>query len=348
MTPALALAPGTRDAWALLRRYRQLTGPRLQHAVEQLTEPVRTIARYHFGWCDENGTPTQDGWGKGVRGALVLASAQAVGGPADQALSGAAAVELVHNFSLLHDDLMDRDRVRRGRPTAWSVFGEARAVLAGDALLALALNTLACAPPPPASATATQELCRALLELVAGQGSDLAFESRSEVGLEECLTMAAGKTASLLSAACALGVLSADGTPHQVSALRSFGHHVGMVFQLVDDLLGIWGDSGATGKVTGGDLRRRKKSLPVVAALGSGSAAGHRLAELYGLPRPLEDADITRAARLVEEAGGRRWAEREAVRHWEQAREELARAGLEPEATRGLLALARLITHRDR
>ncbi|MGN0119190.1 MAG: polyprenyl synthetase family protein, partial [Streptomyces albidoflavus] len=130
------LAPGTADAWALLSRYRQLTGPRLESAVQRLAEPVRTVARYHFGWCDADGTPAQDGWGKGVRGALVLAAAQAVGGPADQALSAAAAVELVHNFSLLHDDLMDRDRTRRGRPTAWTVFGEAQAVLAGDALLA--------------------------------------------------------------------------------------------------------------------------------------------------------------------------------------------------------------------
>ncbi|MFE2770216.1 polyprenyl synthetase family protein [Streptomyces albidoflavus] len=344
----VTLAPGTADAWALLSRYRQLTGPRLESAVQRLAEPVRTVARYHFGWCDADGTPAQDGWGKGVRGALVLAAAQAVGGPADQALSGAAAVELVHNFSLLHDDLMDRDRTRRGRSTAWTVFGEAQAVLAGDALLALALDVLASAPPPPDGASATRELCQALLDLVAGQGSDMAFESREDVGLQECLTMAAGKTASLLAGACALGALSAEGTTAQVSALRGFGHHVGMVFQLVDDLLGIWGDPRATGKVTGTDLSRRKKSLPVVAALHSGTAAGSRLADLYRRPAPMDDAEVALAARLVEEAGGRRWAEHEAANQWERARAELREAGLHPEATRGLLTLAELITHRDR
>ncbi|MFJ9033483.1 polyprenyl synthetase family protein [Streptomyces sp. NPDC102274] len=344
----LALAPDTREAWDLLRRYRQLTGPRVRLAVERLAEPVRTAALFHFGWCDENGRPADDGWGKGVRGALVLAAAQAVGGPADQALSGAAAVELVHNFSLLHDDVMDGDRMRRGRRTAWSVFGQAQAVLAGDALLALALDTLATAPAPPVNPAATQELCRVLLELVAGQGHDLAFEQRGRVSLEECLAMAAGKTASLLAGACALGALSAGAAPHQVAGVRGFGHHLGLVFQLVDDLLGIWGDSRSTGKVTGGDLRRRKKSLPVVAALNSGSEAGRRLADLYGGAGPLDDDQVARAALLVEEAGGRDWAEREAARRWEQAVEQLSHAGLGPEAARGLLALAGLVTRRDR
>ncbi|OIK05298.1 polyprenyl synthetase family protein [Streptomyces monashensis] len=347
MTPT-ALAPDTRAAWPLLERYQQLTGPRLRHAVERLTEPVRTVARYHFGWCDEHGDPDDAGWGKGVRGALVLAAAQAVGGPPDQALSSATAVELVHNFSLLHDDLMDGDRMRRGRRTAWSVFGEAQAVLAGDALLALALDTLACAPPPPVNSAATQEMCRALLHLVAGQGSDLAFEKRQEVSPQECLTMAAGKTASLLAAACALGALSANGTADQVAALREFGHQVGMAFQLVDDLLGIWGDTRATGKVTGGDLRRHKKSLPVVAALHGGSEAGRRLAELYRLPRPLDEAHVARAARLVEDAGGRAWAERQAALAWQRAMDQLAHASLGPDATQDLLALATLIAHRDR
>ncbi|MFE4915453.1 polyprenyl synthetase family protein [Streptomyces sp. NPDC056652] len=345
----LALAPGTTEAWDLLRRYRLLTGPRVRLAVDGLAEPVRTVALFHFGWCDENGRPADDGWGKGVRGALVLAAAQAVGGPADQALSSAAAVELVHNFSLLHDDVMDGDRMRRGRRTAWSVFGEAQAVLAGDALLALALDTLASAPPPPAvNSAATRELCRALLELVTGQGHDLAFERRGRVGLDECLAMAAGKTASLLAGACALGALSAGAAPHQVAGVRGFGHHLGLVFQLVDDLLGIWGDSRSTGKVTGGDLRRRKKSLPVVAALNSGSEAGRRLADLYGGAGPLDEDQVARAALLVEEAGGRDWAEREAARRWEHAVEQLSRAGLGAEAARGLLALAGLVTRRDR
>ncbi|MFF1709640.1 polyprenyl synthetase family protein [Streptomyces sp. NPDC058268] len=347
MTAAVDLAPDTEQAWALLRQYQQLTGPRIRRAVDRLSEPVGTVARYHFGWCDENGNPCQDGWGKGVRGALVLSAAEAAGGPADRALDGAAAVELVHNFSLLHDDLMDGDLFRRGRRTAWNVFGKAQAVLAGDALLALALDTLA-STPPPADATGTSELCRALLELVAGQGSDMAFEDRQEVGLEECLTMAAGKTASLLAGACALGALSVDATSRQVAGLRGFGHHVGMVFQLVDDLLGIWGDTRATGKVTGGDLRRHKKSLPVVAALTGDSNAGRRLAELYRLPRPLNDTEIVRAARLIEEAGGRDWAEQEAARQWKQALDQLFGASLGPGATRGLLAIADLITRRDR
>lgn len=344
---ATALTPGTSEPWQVLRRAGQLTGPRIRQALDRLSEPVRTVARYHFGWCDADGRRTDTGWGKGLRGALVLGGAQALGAAAGRALAAAAAVELVHNFSVLHDDVMDRDATRRGRPTAWTVFGSAQAVLAGDAMLVLAMDQLATAPTPARHSASTKELCRALLELVAGQSADLAFEERADVGLEECLTMAAGKTASLFAGACGLGALAADGSPAQAEALRSFGHHLGLAFQLVDDLLGIWGDSRATGKPVGADLRRRKKSLPVVAALGSGTPAGRRLAELYGDGRTWEFTDILRATRLVEQAGGRSWAVAEAARQRSMALDRLAVVALDPRAAHGLRSLADLVTYRN-
>ncbi|MER6912305.1 polyprenyl synthetase family protein [Streptomyces sp. NPDC000594] len=337
----------TPDAWRIPRRAGELTGPRVRAALDGLSEPVRTVARYHFGWCDAEGRPTDTGWGKGLRGALVLGGAEALGGTAGAALPAAAAVELIHNFSVLHDDVMDQDLTRRGRPTAWTVFGSAQAVLAGDALLVLAMRELAAAPPPARCAVAVDELCRALLELVTGQGSDLAFEERADVGPEECLAMAAGKTGALFAAACGLGALSADGTAAQVEALRSFGNHLGLAFQLVDDLLGIWGDSPTTGKPVGADLRRRKKSLPVVAALSSGTPAGRRLAELYHDGRPMGTAEVARATALIEKAGGRRWAVREAARQQSLARERLAGAALDARAAQGLRSLVDLVTHRS-
>lgn len=341
------LTPDTSEPWQVLRRAGELTGPRIAQALDRLSEPVRTVARYHFGWCDADGRRTDAGWGKGLRGALVLGGAQALGAAAGQALGAAAAVELVHNFSVLHDDVMDQDATRRGRPTAWTVFGSAQAVLAGDALLVLAMEQLATAPAPVRHSAGIQELCRALLDLVAGQSADLAFEERADVGVEECLAMAAGKTAALFAGACGLGALAADGTPAQTAALRDFGHHLGLAFQLVDDLLGIWGDSRATGKPVGADLRRRKKSLPVVAALHSGTPAGRRLAELYGDGRAWESADILRATALVEQAGGRSWAEEEAARQRSTALDRLAAVALDPRAAQGLRSLVDLVTHRS-
>ncbi|ATL26533.1 polyprenyl synthetase family protein [Streptomyces formicae] len=336
----------TTEAAQLLKRAKELTEPELRKAVDRLAEPVRPVAAYHFGWCDEAGRPVNGDWGKGVRGALVIAAAEALGAGPEQAVAHAASVELVHNFTVVHDDLMDGDRLRRGRPATWAVFGSARAVLAGDALLAAALEVLAhrC---PRLSPAAVRELADALLELVAGQGADLAFESRADVGLDECLRMAGGKTAALLAAACALGAVAAGADERRVGLLREFGRHLGLAFQLVDDLLGIWGDSARTGKPVGADIRLRKKSLPVVAALSGGTPAGARLAELYGRAGPLDDAAVSRAAALIEEAGGRRWAQEEADRQRSSALGCLAGAELVPEGAAALASLADLITRRD-
>jgi geranylgeranyl diphosphate synthase type I len=359
---------GALDAREVLRWARDITGPVLERAVSELPEPVRTVARYHFGWRDARGDPAAGDWGKGVRGALVLASAQALdpaeeaaagtalsaaatAGPAAQAVRAAAVVELVHNFSLLHDDFMDDDRLRRGRPTAWVVFGDAKAVLTGDALMALAVKLLTEADGRlPPSTESVQELASALLALVAGQGEDLSFEARGDIREEDCLRMADGKTASLLAAACALGAKAVGAAPEQVGALRAFGRHIGLAFQLADDLLGVWGDSSLSGKAAGGDLRRRKKSFPVVAAIRGGTAAGRRLAGIYRLAaladRPLNDSEIARATALIEEAGGRDLTRREAARQHARALDHLAAAVPDPDRSRMLVALAGMAVDR--
>lgn len=337
---------GAREAWELLRKSRALIEPELRAVVHRLDEPIRDVAGYHFGWCDSAGRPAEADWGKGLRGALVLASAQAVGATPEQAVPMAAAVELVHNFSLIHDDLMDGDRTRRGRPTVWSVFGDSQAVLAGDALQMLAFDVIA-REYPGQCATAGRELGQALIELVNGQAVDLSFERRTDVRLDECLKMAADKTAALLAGACALGGLVADADADRVSGLRRFGRHLGVAFQLVDDLLGIWGDSSVTGKPVGSDLRSRKKSLPVVAALCSGTPAGDRLAELYHRADPGQDAGIAPMARLIEEAGGRRWAAAQAAHQRAEAAGCLAGILPDPEGARALLLISDVITRRE-
>ncbi len=342
-----ATPPDTGQAALFLRQARATIAPELRRAVERLSDPTRTVAGYHLGWCDRHGTPAVADSGKGIRAALVLASARATGALAEQAAAPAAAIELVHQFTVLHDDLVDGDATRRGRPTAWAVFGKAQALLAGDALLVLALQILSELPGSRSQAGYTSELCGTLLELVAGQATDLAFEDLGGIRLEDCLEMAGGKTASLFATACAIGAMCSNADPGRIRALRDFGRHLGLSFQLVDDWLGIWGDPHATGKPVGADLRRRKKSLPVVAALNSGTPAGRQVAELYALARPLTDAETLRAAELVEEAGGRRWVEREAARHRQRAMEHLAGAELWPPAVSSLVSLARAASTRD-
>lgn len=331
--------------------------PALRAAVGTLPWSMRRIAGYHFGWWNEHGQlyqaeskgPEKNTGGKAIRPTLVLLSAQAVSDVAEvaaAALPAAAAVELVHNFSLLHDDVLDGDVTRRHRPTAWSVFGVNAAILAGDALLTLALDVLASCGHPAAT-DATRMLTATVQKLIDGQSADLDLEQGVEVELAECVSMAERKTGALIECACAVGAAFGEGSPGQVEHFRRFGAHLGLAFQHVDDLLGIWGDPAVTGKPVYSDLRSRKKSLPVVAALTSGTPAGLELADLYYCKAPLSNIDLARAAELIRIAGGRTWSQVQVDGLWALAMRDLQAANSVDQAAGELGALARLITHRN-
>ncbi|MFJ1745108.1 family 2 encapsulin nanocompartment cargo protein polyprenyl transferase [Streptomyces sp. NPDC088116] len=358
------------EAVALLERTRTAVHPALRTAVESLPGSVRRVAMYHFGWEQADGTPASGPAGKAIRPALVLAAERALAwdpgrdpagdrqhaaetrriageGPHRSALRAAVAVELAHNFTLLHDDVIDEDPTRRHRATAWAVFGTPDAIIAGDAMMALALRLFA-EDPHPASAAASARLATCVIELCAGQQADCAFEQRGphEVSLDECVAMAMAKTGALLGTSCALGALYAGAGEEQVAALDAFGREAGLAFQLIDDLIGIWGDPDRTGKPAGADLAAHKKSLPVVAALASGTPAAEELAELYG--SPMDDAAVRRAAAAVERAGGRDWAQFEAADRMSRAVHQLSRAVPDLSAGDDLLALAEFVTRRTR
>ncbi|MEV7097361.1 family 2 encapsulin nanocompartment cargo protein polyprenyl transferase [Amycolatopsis sp. NPDC051045] len=315
-----------------------IVDPALRTAAGRLPEAMRRIAAYHFGWQDAQGRPAAEDGGKALRPALVLLCAEAAGGDPADAVPAAVAIELVHNFSLLHDDVMDGDTTRRHRATAWTVFGTGPAVLAGDALLSLAFEVLA-----PSGVPAARRLSAAVLALLEGQAADLDFEQRDDVTPTECVRMAEGKTAALLGAACTLGAASGQGDADRFGA---FGRAAGLAFQHIDDLLGIWGDPAVTGKPVYSDLQNRKKSLPVVMALCSGTPAGADLATLYARPEPLDQTELARAAALVETAGGRQWSQAQAEALLAKALRDLAAAGPPCRASAELTALARLITTR--
>ncbi|MDQ0774576.1 geranylgeranyl diphosphate synthase type I [Streptomyces aurantiacus] len=341
--------PDGQEAAVILERARTSVDPELRRAVESLPGSMRRIALYHFGWQHADGTPAAanaEKAGKAIRPALVLAATGALGGHRATAVRAAAAVELVHNFTLLHDDVMDRDTTRRHRPTAWAVFGDADAVLAGDSLQALAHRLLA-EDPHPASSAAAARLASCVVELCAGQHADTAMERRcpDDITLDEVLAMAEAKTGALLGCACALGALYAGADDADVEALDAFGREAGLAFQFIDDVIGIWGDPRRTGKPAGADLMARKKSLPVVAALASGTPAGAELAELYRVP--YRDGDLGRTILAVERAGGRDWAQAQAAERMARALDHLSRAVPDPEEAGGLLSLAEFVTRRN-
>ncbi|MCK2217160.1 polyprenyl synthetase family protein [Actinomadura sp. ATCC 31491] len=296
-----------------VERCRRLLEPALREAVAGLHPWSSRMAGYTLGWSDADGRPQAGDGGKGVRPALALLAAEAVGADAAAAVPGAVAVELVHAFSLAHDDIIDHDERRRHRAALWKAYGVGPALLTGDALLALAVAQLATAPE------AMRLLSAALTELVHGQSTDMAFENRPwhgphAVTLDEYTRMAAGKTGSLLGAAAALGV-TLGGAPRELADLMwEMGRDLGVAFQITDDVLGIWGDPAVTGKPIHSDLRRDKKTLPVLCALAADGTAARDLSALLAAGLGDEDA-IGAAARLVEEAGGRAHAQALADHH---------------------------------
>jgi len=343
---------------------RDIVRPALGAALERLTPTMRQGAAYHLGLADADGAippgsgggaippgsgggASGTGSGKALRPALALLSVRAAGEPAERGVAAAVAVELVHNFSLLHDDIMDGDTERRHRPTAWTVFGVPAAILAGDALLALAQDILL-ERAGPQGRWAARCLLAAVQRLIAGQSADMAFERRSDVTMDECLTMAGDKTAALMACACSIGAIAVGAPASLAMSLADFGSHIGLAFQLVDDLLGIWGAPEVTGKPVWSDLRTRKKTLPVVAALTAQAAPGSvELAELLAREATLTEDDLGRAAWLVAEAGGRAWAEQEAERQLEAACKCLADAPIPPDVRAELTEIARFIAARQ-
>jgi geranylgeranyl diphosphate synthase type I len=348
----------TTSVTALLERVRTLVTPVLRAAVDRLAAPMDTAAAYHFGWIDAEGNASAGESGKAVRPALALLSAEAAGAAPETGIPGAVAVELVHNFSLLHDDLMDGDEQRRHRDTVWKVYGPAQAILVGDALFALANETLLEQGTAEAG-RATRRIITATRKLIDGQAQDMSFEHRERVTVEECLEMEGNKTGALLACASSIGAVLGGASEADADALEEYGHHLGLAFQAVDDLLGIWGDPATTGKRTWSDLRQRKKSLPVVAALAAGGPASERLAELLASDakadpsrrnnvESFDEADFAIRAALIEEAGGREWTSQEARRQHATAIAALDEVDIQHKARRSLAVLADFVVVRQK
>ncbi|MEV7284681.1 polyprenyl synthetase family protein [Streptomyces sp. NPDC093252] len=350
---APAARPAAVDVTALLERGRTLATPVLRAAVDRLAPPMDTVAAYHFGWIDAEGRPADGDGGKAVRPALAVLSAEVTGAAPETGVPGAVAVELVHNFSLLHDDLMDGDEQRRHRDTVWKVHGPAQAILVGDALFALANDVLLQLGTVEAG-RATRRLTTATRALIDGQAQDISYEHRDRVSVEECLEMEGNKTGALLACASSIGAVLGGADDRTADTLEKYGHHLGLAFQAVDDLLGIWGDPGATGKQAWSDLRQRKKSLPVVAALAAGGPASERLGEILAADAKSSDfahfseEEFAARAALIEEAGGREWTAEEARRQHLTAIEALDAIDMPDPVRARFTALADFVVVRKR
>lgn len=306
--------------------------------------PHYSMMHYHLGWVDETFAPVTGSSGKRLRPLLCLLVTEALGGPMKRAMPAAVALELLHNFSLVHDDIEDHSATRRGRPTVWKVWGVPLATNVGDGLFALtrvALGRLADLDIPPARVLkvirAFDAACVALTE---GQFMDMSFERQANVTLAEYLQMIQDKTATLICVACRLGALIAGAPPEIVAHYTRFGESLGMAFQIQDDWLGVWGEESVTGKPVGDDIRERKKNYPVVWALGQLAAADDgRLIALYRQDH-LDEGTVQQILDILDEVGAKARTQDAAREYHEQALAALAATGIQnrPQAWLGHLA----------
>lgn len=327
----------------------------LEHAAELSPsagrlDPFYAMSRYHLGWI---GDADANGAGKRLRPLLLARVAEALGAPVASALPAAAAVELLHNFTLVHDDIQDQSAFRRHRETVWRRWGAAQAINVGDALYAIAHEAVWALAEPPGAVPPrtilelTRDFDRTALRIVEGQYLDLANEGRW--GGDESLYLATitGKTASLMAFCCRAGARLADAEAATVTALSDFGLALGLAFQIKDDILGIWAASSTTGKPAAADLRRRKRSLPVIILDGCASpAARAELRALYSGPE-LDDRAIARVLELLDRADIRNRCEAYVTRYHEAARASLASLGLPPKRGHELYRFLDALAARD-
>ena len=276
----------------------------LQKQVSRLDQPrtknFHEMLTYHMGWTGEGAGP--EATGKRIRPLLVLLTSSACGANWQFALPAAAAIELVHNFSLVHDDIQDNSSKRRGRDTAWVKWGAPMAINVGDALFVMssqAIVDLKDSYPAEVVMKAAGILHNTCLDLTRGQYLDMSYEERNDLGVEDYWHMISGKTSALIAACCHIGALLGGADEEKQEVYRSYGHYLGLAFQVQDDILGIWGDEKVTGKSVASDLVEGKNSLPILAGLEKKGKFAESWAQ-----GPIKPDEVGEVSRLLASEGG--------------------------------------------
>lgn len=279
------------------------------------------MQQYQLGWRDEQLSPTDVDPGKLLRPQLTLLACRAAGGDPRQALPLAAGIQLIHDFSLIHDDIEDNSDLRRGRPTVWKLWGLSHGVNTGDGMFVvahLALHRLSeVGVHPEVVLEVLRRFDETILTICEGQFLDLNFEGDLRISEADYLMMISCKTAALAAAAAGLGAIVGGADAPTAQALFDFGQNLGLAFQVQDDVLGIWGDPAVTGKPAAADLYRRKLSLPIIHALRA-AAESDTLARLYSQAE-VSDRDVGQLLDILAEAGARAYTEGVAASYHRQA-----------------------------
>lgn len=278
------------------------------------------MMKYHLGWMDDRFNDCRAPRGKSLRSTMCLLACEAVCNDYRKALPAAAAVELLHNFTLIHDDIEDGDEKRRHRDTLWKLWGIPQAINTGDAMdivANLSLLELNGSIKPQMMVDIMRLFNETVIELCEGQYLDMDFQDRGEVSVDEYIGMISGKTAALIEASTAIGAMVATEDREVIDHFKAFGRKIGIAFQIRDDILGIWGDPANTGKSAKNDIRNKKKTLPVLYAMEK-PRDREELERIYA-KKSLTGHDIARVSDILTGAGALEYAQKEAQRYKDEA-----------------------------
>jgi geranylgeranyl diphosphate synthase type I len=335
----------------IFSKYTPLVEEELKSLFEGRDLPLYSMMKYHMGWIDERGLESRNAvGGKMLRATLCLLASESVTGDYKKALPVSAAIELIHNYSLVHDDIQDGDELRRHRATVWKIWGSPQAINAGSALKMLAdmsvLKLRGNGIPAEKQLEVFDILGSGCLKMIEGQFMDIDFEDRDRISVGQYLEMIEKKTSALISGALESGaVLGLE--REKLDGFQRFGKYLGIAFQITDDILGIWGNDKKTGKPQGNDIRKKKKSLPIVFCIQEG---GHmevsRLLSVYK-KRKINDRAVAAVLDILEKSGARGFCSRQAVKYYEMALDEMERLPIRKESVSHYREIAGFLINRE-
>ena len=265
--------------------------------------------------------------GKRLRPYMVIRSCQILGGNISKAMPAASAVEMVHNFTLVHDDIMDNDEMRHGVPTVHKKFGMPIAILAGDVLFSKAFQIITESKLSTSATTKlVSRLAKACVDVCEGQLFDVKMAEDKKIPTQaEYITMIGKKTAALFDVSCAMGAICATNKSNDISNLSSFGRNLGIAFQITDDLIGVMGDPKVTKKPVGNDLREGKKSLPILMAIKSSRGKDKKIIlKAFGNSKATRN-DLNKAVDVIRSLGIEENVRKQALKYAEKAEKSLAK-----------------------
>ncbi len=337
----------------ILNRYSSEVETTIQTVLNESSSFLQGVIGYHFGWVNQDFQPSNVGRGKMLRPTLHLLVFEALTDGYKEALPVAAAIEMIHNFSLLHDDIEDNGHERRGQPTAWTIWGMPRILNVGDFLYAMAFKSIHGLDLNRFSAekvlAITRLMTNSCIAITEGQDLDIGFENLTQVSTAMYLDMVYKKTGALIEAAVVSGAMLATSDEHIIKNYYEFAHNIGIAFQIRDDLLGIWGDTTKTGKSTVDDLRQKKKTLPIIYTLSQvRGLQAEQLAACYTNFEPLSDRQIDFVRECLDCVGASAYAQSMAAHYSEKAFTALHKINIVNNAQIELESIAKFLVDREK